>query len=249
MTAGGADVEAALRTVLDPHASSDQAKHKAQRDLEAFKSSETGLHWAINVLDSAVSTSATEPALWLAADTALFWARYRAAAGSQALLTLRHRLWAWLQCGAGGGPALPHFVLSKLAAALACLACLTWPAAYPEFWPQLQHCLAEQPDMGLRLLAALLEEFQSLAQATSSGYRGRVRAAAAAAMPLPVGYHALHSIFCEFRFRLGLLWPWLVCRGFCLCPFPPATCLLLHAINTLSPAPTQPILPTRQSAA
>ena len=37
-----------------------------------------------------------------------------------------------------------------------------------------QACLAEQRGVGLRVLAALLEEFQATAQATSAGFRGRV---------------------------------------------------------------------------
>jgi hypothetical protein len=180
MTAAVADIEAALRIVLDPQASSSQQKHEAQRRLEAFKTSEAGLHWAVAVLDSAGS-SAAEPTLWLAADTVLFWARYRAPSDCLALPVLRQRLWAWAQASSRAAP-LPHFVQSKLAAALACLACLNWPAAYPEFWPELQQCLAERPDTGLRLLAALLEEFQSLSQASSSGFRGRVRTATAFAL-------------------------------------------------------------------
>lgn len=169
------DISSALRTVLDP-AAPDGDKRGAQAALDAFKATDHGLQWAISALDTG-GGSLDQPSLWLAADILLLAARTRAAQ-PEAQELLRTRLWAWLRRGSGGGAAaaqpLPHFAQAKLAAALACTACLAPAAAYPQFWPELQQCLAEQQGVGLQVLTALLEEFHSLAQATSVGFRGKV---------------------------------------------------------------------------
>ena len=169
-----ADLHVALGTLFSPHAA-DHEKQAAQNYLNAFKASDGGLHWAITVLDGRNSPpgSLQEASWWLSADIATFWCRYKAVGPTQQqlLAALRPRLWAWLQ----GGQGLPYFVQSKLAAALASLACLTWPTVYPEFWQDLQQCLGERHAVGLQLLGALLDEYQALSQATSAGFRGRVR--------------------------------------------------------------------------
>lgn len=169
------DVSAALATAFSPTAD-PAAQQAAQAQLAAFKASQQGLQWAVATLDAA---PADEPSLWLAADTVLAAARLRALSEEGALL--RQSLWAWLRRDGGGGGAAgaaPHFLQSKLAAALASLAVLAWPAAYPTFWTDLQQCLAEAPGVALRVLGTLLEEFQATASATSAGMRGRVSSGA-----------------------------------------------------------------------
>ena len=82
-----AEVHAALRASLDPSACHD-AKRGAQQVLAAWKSSDAGLHWAVQTLDAG---GADEAALWLASEIVLHVARF---GGSDRQALLRPRLWS-----------------------------------------------------------------------------------------------------------------------------------------------------------
>ena len=119
------------------------------------------------------------PALFYACAVAEEAAAYRwrrLAPAHQA--ALRACLWQCATEPAPGGGSRPHFVRSKAAAALAHLACLDWPAAWPEFWPALQACLADpaRVEAGVDLLGTTVDHFHSLTQTTSAGLKGKVGA-------------------------------------------------------------------------
>ena len=165
-------VQSLLQVVYDPAA---PAAHKrgAEAQLQQFGRSEGGLAWAVSTLQG---PEADPQVLFHCAAVLREAAAFRwggLPAGQRA--AVRACLWQGLCQPPAQRPA---FVAVKLATALARVAALDWPERYPEFWGEVAGCLGDEARLGagLTVLAATLEELQSLASTTSVGLRGQVRA-------------------------------------------------------------------------
>lgn len=146
-----------------------QQRQAAEAELQALSRSPEGLEWALGALTAPPHDAA---ARWWACsviDEATHYRWARLSPPQQA--AVRAALWA-----GAADPAAPHFQRAKLAASLAHVAAVDGPEAWPEFLPSLQAALGEPArwEAALDLLAATLDHFHALAQATSAGLRGKV---------------------------------------------------------------------------
>lgn len=158
----------ALLDVVYSTASPD-AKRQAEGEIWRLYRTQDALGWAAVTLQGAQG----DHRLLFCAAAALEEAALRGPLlGPDLKAALRQCLWH----GVLASPQLPHFVVGKLAAALAHVACTDWPHAYPEYFRQLQAALADLAtlDSALILLAATVEHFQALAQSSSAGLKGKV---------------------------------------------------------------------------
>lgn len=163
-----------LDAVFHPAATSD-AKSAAEAQLRRLSRLPGAVPWAATALQPPASAAAAAPdhrLLYFAA-TVLDDAALRPMDMQRS--ALRACLWQAVL----DGPHLPHFVVGKLATALAHLACVDFPAAWPDYWQQQQAALADAStlDRGLTLLAAVVEQHRALAAtgATAAGAKGKAR--------------------------------------------------------------------------
>jgi Importin-beta N-terminal domain len=160
---------ALLYQLYDPACPAAQ-KHQAEQHLNALSNSVEGLEWAITCVQSPNMDPQQQffAASVLEGAVARRWSQLPPT--HQA--TLQNCL--WMHVTQPSNHALPHFVISKLRAALAQLACINWQL---QFWTDLQSCLnnAATAEAGVRLIGVTLEQLHSMAQGTTSALSGKVR--------------------------------------------------------------------------
>jgi hypothetical protein len=162
-------LSALLYQLYDPACPADQ-KHHTEQQLNAFSNSVEGLDWALICVQSQNIDAQQQffAASILEGAVARRWNQLPPANQT----TLQNCL--WMHVTQSSTSLLPHFVTSKLRAALAQLACINWQL---QFWTDLQESLnsAATAEAGMRLIGATLEQLHSMAQGTTSALSGKVR--------------------------------------------------------------------------
>ncbi|KAL4527441.1 hypothetical protein Ndes2526B_g08872 [Nannochloris sp. 'desiccata'] len=161
-------LSAFLYQLYDPACPADQ-KHHTEQQLNAFFNSSEGLDWALTCVQSPNADPQQQffASSVLEGAVARRWDQLPPAHQT----TLQNCL--WMHVTQASSSSLPHFVTSKLRAALAQLACINWQL---QFWTDLQASLniAATAEAGVRLIGATLEQLHSMAQGITSALSGKV---------------------------------------------------------------------------
>jgi hypothetical protein len=164
------ELQCRLGVINNPTSPAEQ-KRAAEAELSQFARSPDALSWAASTLGS--SHQQDDHLLFFAARVLAGGARRWNSLSPAQQAGLRACVWARLVSQEKNRGR--HFLINKLAAVAAHVACID-AAAYSEYLTQMQGCMEDMSSLslGLTLLTTIMSELSTLAVSTPSGLSGQV---------------------------------------------------------------------------